>query len=120
MGPPPLPPPPLPPVSASQLIACAECGHRISKAAKACPSCGAPNMKEVFRSRRMGCGIVLVLILAIWIVGKLFYAQGFQFQPGAEAADQLGALIECFACGWKGMLGELDIVTELPSKSEIN
>jgi hypothetical protein len=30
-------------------------------------------MKEVYRSRRAGCGIALILIVAFWIIGKMLY-----------------------------------------------
>jgi hypothetical protein len=46
------------------------------------------------------------------------HGEGFQHPPGA--APDLQALVGCSNCGWEGQLGELDIVPEPPSKSEIN
>jgi hypothetical protein len=35
---------------------------------------------------------------------------GFDYQPDANPHDQLRALVECPKCGWKGMLGNRDLV----------
>jgi hypothetical protein len=39
---------------------------------------------------------------------------GFDYQPDANPHDQLGALVECPKCGWKGMLGDRDLVQGPP------
>ena len=39
---------------------------------------------------------------------------GFDYQPGANPHDQLRAPVECPKCGWKGMLGDRDLVQDPP------
>jgi hypothetical protein len=39
---------------------------------------------------------------------------GFDYQPDADPHDQLRALVECPKCGWKGMLGDRDLVQDPP------
>jgi hypothetical protein len=39
---------------------------------------------------------------------------GFDYQSGANPHDQLRALVECPKCGWKGMLGDRDLVQDPP------
>lgn len=51
------------------LVKCKECGAEISKKAKSCPKCGAPN-----KASSSGCGILVLLgiglIVAIAIIGS--------------------------------------------------
>jgi Immunity protein 27 len=37
-------------------------------------------------------------------------AVSFNYQAGANSHDQFGALVECPDCGWKGMLGDRDLM----------
>lgn len=56
----------------ANLVECKECGHKVSKSAKACPNCG--HRKKGFLD---GCGtlivVVLVLIAAIWFFTSVFF-----------------------------------------------
>jgi hypothetical protein len=66
------------------LMACPECAHEMSDAAKACPSCGAPNRDVVAQAkdfkRAIGC-MFLVLAVPIgllfsWILGLVLLVIG--------------------------------------------
>lgn len=54
------------------LIACRECGQRISDKAQSCPQCGAPTRPKKSSNVGVGCGTVLFIIIALAFVGNLF------------------------------------------------
>ena len=47
------------------LTNCKECGHKISKKAEACPSCGAP---QKAKKKRAGCGTTVILIFLLGLL----------------------------------------------------
>jgi transcriptional regulator with XRE-family HTH domain len=53
---------------AMALKPCSECKRPISEDAKACPNCGAPNMAAVYKARRAGCGVILVIVAILAII----------------------------------------------------
>jgi zinc ribbon protein len=44
------------------LIACPDCGHRISKSARACPNCGAPPPRRKVKLR----DVIIILATGVW------------------------------------------------------
>lgn len=57
----------------------------------------------------------IVRRLTIGLVCPACRTEGFDYQPGADPGDEFGALVQCPECGWKGTLGDLDVVSMPPS-----
>lgn len=56
------------------LIKCAECGKEISQKAASCPGCGAVP-KENLLQKNMGCGGLIFLLLAVFVIFSIWPAE---------------------------------------------
>ena len=48
------------------MVKCKECGETISSKASACPNCGAP-----IKKKRSGCGIAIIAVFVLFLIGVL-------------------------------------------------
>ena len=60
----------------SKLVACEDCGKKMSKEAAACPKCGKPNKKVAVKKRdqtqKVGCLLIVIGGIAAFLIAPLF------------------------------------------------
>lgn len=88
---------------AKKLTNCPDCGKLVSKLAKACPDCGRPLKKSggpkeglFLRTLNIGCGVVLLLLVAAMIaVGVLLLVPEWR----AQVLAWIEPVLELFRSG---------------------